>query len=112
MEFLLIVSLWAGLTMILLRRLQVVGMNLAHCVTWTFVAGFIPVPTHVTLRPLKQLGILGAEVFMLMFFYEIFGISILAHVTAAICGVGMMIALREKDAPTFLEGLQLVPMAA
>lgn len=107
MSFFLIIGLWSTLTLCFLRRAQVIGQNMANPATWVWVMGFIPVPT----RPLKQLAFWSVELLVILFFYELFGISIVAHMTASVCGLGVMLALRERDS-SFLEGLQLVPLAA
>lgn len=106
---LLVATIWASLTLVFIYRLMIILRNLAVIVHIpSGIRGWLRIP-KLNLRPLKQMIIWSAELLLLIFFYNSFGMSTLSHFTAALCGFGMMLLLREKQVP-ILEGLQLIEM--
>ena len=100
--------LWSGLTLLFLWRLKVILLNFRTLVRpgerWH------ELPT-LSVRPLKQLGIWTLELMLLAFFYQVFGVSILAHLTASVVAFGLMFMLRERSERDFLRSLQIRPLA-
>ena len=99
--------LWSGLTLLFLWRLKIILLNLRCLVRPGRRWYEMP---QLSSRPLRQIAIWTLELFLLAFFYQVFGISVLAHLTAAVVACGLMLMLREKHEPNILRGLQIIPM--
>ena len=106
MSIFLIVGVWSTLTLLFMFRLRNIMINLGRCLTPG--DGLLRVPA-VSLKPIRQLIIWIAELLMLVLWYDVFGISICAHLVASICAAGLMILLRDKRAPSLLHSVQLIP---
>lgn len=105
LHFLLIVGLWAGLTIMFMFRFRNILTNLGDCVK---PGGWASLPKF-NIQPVKQLACWIAELLMLVLFYSVFGQAMLAHVVAAICCGSLMIMLRDKTASDLLHSVQLLP---
>jgi len=100
------VLLWSSLTMIFIWRLRIILTNIGHHALRASHSNWFHFPS-INIRPFKQLAIWSLELWLISTFYGLFGISIVAHLTAAICGFGLMLMMRERHVPIF-EGIQVL----
>lgn len=103
-----VVLIWSALTLTFIWRLRVIMQNLGRHLVQPGI-GFLRLPAFNP-RPIKQLVIWCLELWLLLFFYSAFGTAVVSHITASVCGFGLMLMLRERHVP-ILEGIQLIPIA-
>ena len=104
----LAIALWSALTLTFIWRLKVILLNMTALVSRS--GRTLWVLPKLNPRPLKQLLIWAVELWLLVFFYSAFGVSVVAHLTASVVAVGLMFILREKDEPNLARAIQLIPM--
>jgi uncharacterized membrane protein (UPF0136 family) len=103
--------LLASLSLLFLWRLRVILMNFARCFIncqRRWLMGFMPT---VSGRPIKQLMFWAAELLVVLFIYDLFGLAFAAHIAAALVGFGVMFFLRERNPESnLLQNLQIMPL--
>jgi hypothetical protein len=102
----LVVILWSSLTVAFFVRFRNVMINLGHAIKPG--TGLLRVP-KISFRPIRQLTVWAVELALLVLFYDIFGMAVVAHVTAAVTCCAVMFMLRDKHAASWLHAVQLVP---
>jgi hypothetical protein len=108
MTMLWVAALWALLSLLLFVRLRVILAELSLVIRPG--TGWLKIPSF-DLRPLKHLAAWAAEVLMLALWYDLAGISVIAHLAAAFCALGMSIMMRDRSETNWLRSLQLMAMS-
>ena len=104
----LAIVIWSALTLTFIYRLRVILLNMTVLVARPG-RGFGVLP-QFNPRPLRQLIVWLAELWLLILFYSAFGQSVIAHVSAAVCATGVVWILRERGEPHPLRAVQLIPL--
>jgi hypothetical protein len=103
-----IALIWAGLMTLFIVRFTVIMGDLSRVILPG--RGLLKIPS-VDVRPIKRLTAWVAELILLVVWYDLFGMSIAAHLAASFCAVALMFLLRDRSESNILRGLQILPMS-
>jgi hypothetical protein len=103
-----IAGLWAFLTLTFIWRLRTIMANLSNLIRPG--RGWFRVPDF-DVRPLKHLAAWKAELVLLIVWYDLFGVSIVAHLAATFSAVGLMILLRDRTESNWFKSLQILALS-
>ena len=101
----LVVLIWSALSVSFLIRFRNIMVNLGQAIVPG--TGVLRMPS-ISFRPVRQLIGWAAELTALIVFYDLFGMAVVAHVTAAVTCAVIMFMLRDKHAASCLHSVQLL----